>query len=69
MLKLKMIGVKHALTCCYYCKSRKQPKNFECKGLANGGSYIKRESTLLRVETNLVILPEPRWHGFLENLV
>lgn len=22
-----------------------------------------------RVETNSVILPEPRWHGFLENLV
>jgi hypothetical protein len=30
---------------------------------------LQRESTLLRVETNLVILPEPRWHGFLENLV
>lgn len=34
-----------------------------------GISYVKRESTLLRVETNSVILPEPRWHGFLENLV
>jgi hypothetical protein len=36
---------------------------------SQGGSCFKRESTLLRVETNSVILPEPRRHGFLENLV
>ncbi|BAZ28920.1 hypothetical protein NIES4074_13570 [Cylindrospermum sp. NIES-4074] len=29
--------------------------------------YVNQHST--RVETNSVILPEPRWHGFLENLV
>jgi hypothetical protein len=31
--------------------------------------FAERESPLVIVETNSVILPEPRWHGFLENLV
>ncbi len=37
--------------------------------MVDGLNLVKRESTLSIVETNSVILPEPRRHGFLENLV
>ena len=33
------------------------------------GSEIQTWVNTVLMETNSVILPEPRWHGFLENLV
>jgi hypothetical protein len=47
----------------------KTPKKFECEEQWMVYVFVERESPLVIVETNLVILPEPRWHGFLENLV
>ncbi len=63
-----MIGVKHAISACCYKKPQRFLTNLRIQ-VKNSTGFRKRESTLLKVETNSVILPEPRWHGFLENLV
>ena len=72
MLKLKIIDVKHAFSCLAssieICENQ----------LPRVGVEFFRQLAVMRVaqyalnqtcKTSLFILPEPGWHGFLENLV
>lgn len=69
MLKLKEISVRYTLA--DYCHRRIPPthKNTIRVGEYNVSGLVTGESALFSVKANLCILPEPRWHGFLENLV
>ncbi len=69
MLKLKEISVKY--TFADYCHRKILPthKKTVRVGEYNVGGLVTGESALFLVKTNSCILPEPRWHGFLENLV